>query len=217
MPYWPTADVSYLKERTAQVRAHADALRTASDSVHLAARTAGSGNHGPAADAVSDVLAGPHGHAQELHYAAAQADTLADGLEHYTVSVEVIRALVLIGVAAVTAAAFFGPEVGLARLLAYQSQARTMRNAVAKKLAEIFEKSEERGGAVMKMARRDGWTGNASKSAKSVANEVALGDKDAAEKAAQKLDKQASRAPENSDYAKQQRAAAHLKRSGQDN
>jgi hypothetical protein len=218
VPYWPTADVSYLKERTAQVRAHAESLRSASDNIHIAARTAGSGNDGPSAEAVSDVLTGPQGHAEELHNAAAQADKLADGLQHYAVSVEVIRALVLIGIASVTAATIFGPEAGLARLLAYQVQARTMRNAVAKKLAEIFEKAEERGGGtIMKMAGKDGWTGRASKSAKSVANEVAIGDKDAAEKAARNLDRKAAGAPENSDYAKQQKAAAHLKRTGQDN
>ncbi|MDN3355620.1 hypothetical protein [Actinomadura sp. DC4] len=218
IPYWPDADVSYLKEQTAQVRAHAESLRSASGDIHIAARTAGSGNDGPATEAVSDVLTGPQGHAQELHNAAAQADRLADGLQHYAVSVEVIRALVLIGIAAVTAATIFGPEAGLARLLAYQTQAKTMRNAVAKKLAEVFEKAEERGGGtIMKMGRKDGWSGDASKSAKSVANEMALGDKDAAERAARKLDKDAARAPENSDYAKQQRAAAHLKRTGQDN
>jgi hypothetical protein len=218
IPYWPTADVSYLKERTAQVRAHADSLRSASDNVHMAARTAGSGNDGPSAEAISDVLTGPQGHAEELHNAAAQAEKLADGLQHYAVSVEVIRALVLIGIAAVTAATIFGPEAGLARLLAYQAQARTVRNGVAKKLAEIFEKAEERGGGtIMKMAREGGWTGGASKSAKSAANEMALGDKDAAQKAARNLEKKADDAPENSDYAKQQRAAAHLKRSGQDN
>ncbi|MFC4585675.1 hypothetical protein [Sphaerisporangium corydalis] len=219
LTYWPTADVPRLEERETQVRAHAESLRRAADAVQNAARTAVSGNSGPAARTVQQVSAGSGGHAENLLHAAARADRLANGLRLHANAVRAIRAVVLVGTTAVVAASFLGPGAGVARLLAFQTRASGMTNAAAKRLAHLLGGAEKPGNALMTMGKKDGWVakkGEPSATAKGVADQVALYDQGQAAVRARKLE-EAARREVSEQAARQRRAEAELKRTGQEN